>query len=184
MGKVFDTIDQKLADFIRSQHVFFVGTAPTQDGHINVSPKGLNSLQIVDDTTLIYADLVGSGIETVAHLKDNGRIVLMFCAFEGAPKIVRLHGTGDVIDAEHSEFETIRAMFGEIAGLRSFIRVRCTRISDSCGYGVPRYKFLDNRNQLPDWCDRKGPEGVSEYIRSKNDRSIDGLPGMGVSTDD
>lgn len=184
MGKVFDTIDDKLARFIERQHVFFVGTAPVDGGHINVSPKGLNALRVIDGNTVVYADLVGSGVETIAHLKANGRVVLMFCAFEGAPKIVRLHGIGEVIGPDHDDFEALQEACGVVAGLRSFIRVHCNRISDSCGYGVPLYEYRGNRNQLSDWCDHKGPEGVTDYIRTKNQRSIDGLPGMEIRSDD
>lgn len=179
MGKIYDVIDRPLSEFIQRQEIFFVATAPASlGGFINMSPKGLDSLRIVDERTVVYVDLVGSGIETVAHLKENGRIVLMFCAFEGPPKIVRLHGRGDVIEPDHTEFESLRTLFPEYTGLRSIIRVRCTRISDSCGFGVPFYEFQEQRPQLSDWAERKGAEKLAEYQRQKNARSIDGLPGL------
>jgi Pyridoxamine 5'-phosphate oxidase len=179
MAKLFETIDDSLAAFIQRQQMFFVATAPLAgEGHVNLSPKGLDSFRILDGRTVAYADFVGSGIETIAHLKENGRIVLMFCAFEGPPKIVRLHGRGEVIEPAHAEFAALSAMFPEYVGLRAIIRVQCTRISDSCGYGVPLYAYQGERSQLLDWADRKGREAVVEYQRENNARSIDGLPGM------
>ena len=179
MGKEYETITNSLADFIRRQQVFFVATAPlSADGHVNLSPKGLDSLFIQDDRTVIYADLIGSGIETVAHLKENGRIVLMFCAFEGAPKIIRLHGRGEAIGRKNAEFQSIAAHFPAYTGLRSFIRIHCDRISDSCGWGVPLYEFQGQRNQLTDWAERKEMKSLDEYVAKNNSKSIDGLPGM------
>lgn len=179
MGKTLERIDEKLQEFISKQAMFFVATAPLgQDGHINVSPKGLDSFRIIDDNTVIYVDLAGSGIETVAHLQENGRIVVMFCAFEGAPKIVRLHGHGTVIDREHPDFEHWRSEFKSLEGVRSFIKIHCDRISDSCGFGVPLYELKGQRTQLTAWADCKGEEGVTAYIQEKNQQSIDGLPGL------
>lgn len=145
---------------------------------MNLSPKGLDSLRVLDERTVAYADLVGSGIETVAHLKENGRIVLMFCAFEGAPKIVRLHGRGEVLEPDDAEFESLRPLFPDYAGLRTIIRIHCTRISDSCGFGVPLYEFQGHRDQLTSWAKKQGPENIAQYQRKKNARSIEGLPGL------
>lgn len=179
MGKVYETITQSLRDFIERQQMFFVATAPRSDaGLINVSPKGLDSLRVLDDRTVVYADLTGSGIETVAHLKENGRIVLMFCAFTGPPKIVRLHGRGEVIESANSQFGHLRTLFPEYAGLRSFIRIHCHRVSDSCGFGVPLYDFQGDRSQLSDWATGKEPEQIAEYQQKKNAKSLDGLPGI------
>lgn len=179
MGKIYDTIDELMKNFVERQQVFFVATAPlSHEAHINLSPKGLNSFRILDGRTVAFADLVGSGIETVAHLKENGRIVLMFCAFEGPPKIVRLHGRGEVIEPAHAEFESLRARFPDQVGLRTIIRVHCTRISDSCGFGVPLYEYRGQRTQLLEWADRKGIENLSEYQTQNNARSIDGLLGV------
>lgn len=181
MAKLFETIDDSLASFIRRQRMFFAATAPLSgEGHVNLSPKGLDSFRILDGRTVAYADFVGSGIETIAHLKENGRIVLMFCAFEGPPKIVRLHGRGEVIEPAHPEFAALSATFPEYTGLRAIVRVNCTRISDSCGYGVPLYTYERERSQLLDWADRKGREGVLEYQRQNNTRSIDDLPGVNL----
>ena len=179
MGKLYDSIDEGLRNFILRQPVFFVATAPlSESGRINLSPKGLDSLRVLDDSTVAFADLTGSGVETIAHLKENSRIVLMFCAFEGPPKIVRLHGTGEVIETDHDEFAAFRELFPSFAGLRAVIRISCERISDSCGFGVPLMSFVGPREQITKWAARKGEEGICGYQREKNRLSIDGLPGL------
>ena len=179
MAKIFDSIDERLADFIRSQHVFFVGTAPTgPDGHVNVSPKGLETFAVVGPREVAYLDLTGSGIETISHLRDNGRIVIMFCAFEGAPKILRLHGRGEVIEHRDPRFSELRGLFGEFVGVRSVVRVDVERIADSCGFGVPQMAYEQDRDTLARWAQNKGAEGVQAYREEVNDRSIDGLPGL------
>ncbi len=180
MSKSYSCIDAEMAEFIGKQHVFFVATAPLSgEGHINLSPKGLDSLAIVDERTVAYLDLTGSGIETVAHLRENGRIVIMLCAFEGPPKIVRLHGRGQAIEPGHAEFAALRSRFPGYSGARAIIKVALDRISDSCGYGVPAYEFKEHRKQLPLWVDRKGEERLAAYRAEHNTRSIDGLPGLG-----
>ncbi|HEY1476915.1 MAG TPA: pyridoxamine 5'-phosphate oxidase family protein [Chthoniobacterales bacterium] len=142
MGKIYESIDEKLRNWLSAQKVFFVATAPlSREGHVNCSPKDCGSFRVIDEQTVVYLDLTGSGVETVAHVKENERIVLMFCAFAGAPKIVRLHGDGEVIEPDHAEFDQLRANFPSTVGIRSFIKVHLTRISDSCGYGVPLYEF-------------------------------------------
>ena len=179
MGRTHEAIDERLAEFLGRQHVFFVATAPlSADGHVNVSPKGLDSFRILDGRTVAFLDLVGSGVETVAHLKENGRITLMFCAFEGPPQVVRLHGRGEVIEPGHAEFEALRSLFPDHPGVRSVVRVRCERVSGSCGFGVPLSRFEGHRSQLTDWAGRQGPEKLAEYQRRKNAVSIDGLPGV------
>ena len=179
MGKVYTVINQQLRDFIQRQEMFFVATAPlASDGLLNLSPQGHDSFRILDETTVMYADLTGSGVETIAHLKQNGRIVVMFCGFEGAPKIVRLHGRGDVIEQDHAEYSTLSSEFGQLGPLRSVIRIDCQRISDSCGFGVPVYEYQSPRTQLLDWNAKKGFEGVREYQREMNGRSLDGLVGL------
>lgn len=167
MGKIYDEIDEKLAEGIGRQRLFFVGSAPNEGGHVNVSPKGpIESLRILDPHTIEYADHVGSGAETAAHLRENGRICVMLCAFEGPPRIVRLHGVGEVLaDADPGA-----------AGVRAVIRVRVERIADSCGYGVPELEFVGERPQRALWLERKTPDGVREYVRDRNARSLDGLP--------
>lgn len=181
MGDALKTIDVMLADFIRRQPIFFVATAPlSADGFVNLSPKGLDSFRILSPTQVVYADYTGSGIETVAHLKENGRIVIMFCAFEGTPGIIRLHGTGRVIEAADPEFAGWIAHFESGEGVRAVIVVDCIRISKTCGFGVPLFRFEGHRRQLTDWCERKGSDGLADYHREKNATSLDGLPGISV----
>ena len=179
VGREYDVIDDKLADFICSQPVFFVATAPlSEDGHVNVSPKGLDSFTVLDERTVAYLDLTGSGVETIAHLQENGRIVVMVCAFEGSPRIVRLHGTGRAVLKDDPEFPELAAHFKPRLGARSVIVIDVTRIADSCGYGVPIMRFERERDQLPKWAERKGLDGVIEYQHTRNAQSIDGLPGV------
>jgi len=179
MGKTYEAIDDRTAEFLTAQRLFFVGTAPSGgDGHVNVSPKGLDSFRILDARTVAYLDLTGSGIETAAHLRANGRITIMFCAFEGPPKIVRLYGRGEVLRAGSAAFGALAPRFPDHLGARAIVRVALDRVSDSCGYSVPRFAYKDERTQLLDWADRKGPDGLKTYRRDKNARSIDGLPGL------
>jgi len=179
MGKLHDAIDEALASFLHHQHLFFVGTAPLRaEGHVNVSPKGRDSFAVLDPHTVAYVDFTGSGIETVAHVRENGRIVLMFCAFEEPPRIVRLHGVGEAVEAGDAEFEELRRRLPAQEDVRAIVRVRLTRISDSCGYGVPLYEYRGERQQLSKWAERKGAEGIREYRAKNNARSIDGLPGL------
>jgi len=180
MAKVFDAIDARLAAWIARQRMFFVATAPSGDGgHVNVSPKGpIETLRVLDEHTVAYLDLVGSGAETVAHLQDNGRIVIMLCAFQGPPRIVRLHGRGEVFEPQDKDFEELRADFPAEPAGRAIIRVALERIADSCGYAVPLLAFEKDRSQLPDWSERKGTEGLLEYQRKNNSSSIDGLAAL------
>ena len=166
MGKVYESIDEKLAGWIGRQRLFFVATAPSDGGHVNVSPKGpIDTLRLVDGRTVEYVDHVGSGAETAAHLRENGRICVMLCAFEGPPRIVRLHGRGEVVPAPDP---------GD--GVRAVVRVHVERIADSCGYGVPLMEFVGERPQREAWLAHKGADGVRDYVRDRNTESIDGLP--------
>jgi pyridoxamine 5'-phosphate oxidase-like protein len=168
MGKLYASIDEKLAAWIGRQRLFFVATAPSEGGHVNVSPKGpIGTLRILDGETVEYDDHVGSGAETIAHLRDNGRICVMLCAFEGPPRIVRLHGRGEVVPAED---------VGD--GTRGVIRVHVERIADSCGYGVPLMEYAGERPQREAWVASKGADGLRDYVVEKNTLSIDGLPAI------
>ena len=182
MGKIFDEIDEKLAAWIERQHLFFVATAPlAADGHVNVSPKGdLQWFRILGPREVAYLDFVGSGTETIAHARENGRIVLMFCAFDGPPRIVRLHGRAAVALAGEPEFEELRARFGPANdAVRSVVRVEVERIADSCGYGVPLMRFEGKRTQYDAWVDKQVREGaLPAYVAEKNAASIDGLPAI------
>lgn len=179
MGKVFEDITPELAAWIGAQRMFVVATAPlAAAGHVNCSPKGGDTFRILGPRTVAYADLTGSGIETVAHLRENGRIVVMFCAYEGAPKIVRLHGRGEVVESGAPDFAELRASFPALVGLRAIIRITVTRIADSCGFAVPRYDFVEPRDVLDKLGEKLGPDGLAEYRGRKNRASIDGLPGL------
>jgi len=179
MARVLDGISAELREFLEAQPVFFVATAPTgDDGHINCSPKGLDTFRVLDDHTVAYLDLTGSGIETVAHLRENARITLMFCAFAGRPDIVRLYGRGHVVPANDLDAADLLARFPELPGTRSVIVVDVERVASSCGYGVPRMTLEQPRRELLDWATKKGAPALADYQAEKNARSIDGLPGI------
>lgn len=181
MGKVFDEIDERIARWVGRQRLFFVATAPLAgDGLINCSPKGLGTLRITGPKELAILDLGGSGVETIAHLKQNRRIVVMMCAFAGPPRIFRFHGHGDVIEPGDARFEAMLGHFAGFASARSIIRVELTRISDSCGFGVPRYDFRGDRDAMIKWVDSKTPEEMQRYRAENNRASIDGLPGLAL----
>jgi len=179
MGKIYEAIDSRLSEFIGAQKMFFVATAPLAgDGRVNLSPKGLDSFRILDPHTVAYQDLTGSGVETIAHLRENGRIVILFCAFEGPPKILRLHGRGEALEPGEPAFDALRPLFPDRLGVRAVVRIRVERIADACGYSVPLYTFEGDRSQGDAWAKNKGPEGLTRYKLEKNMRSIDGLPGL------
>jgi hypothetical protein len=189
MGKVFDGIDDRLERWIAAQPIFFVGTAPLDsDGHVNVSPKGpIDSLRVLGPGSVAYLDAVGSGAETIAHLRENGRIVIMLCAFEGPPRIVRLHGRGSVVIASDPGFAELLAVcsFAEPAVpemRRAIVTVELDRVADSCGYGVPLMSYRGPRPHSDLWAAKKlrvgGPDALVEYQREKNSVSIDGLPAV------
>ena len=180
MSKEHAAIDDRLAAFMLAQPVFFVGTAPGGgEGHVNVSPKGLaGSFAVLGPREVAYLDLTGSGAETIAHLRDDGRICLMFCAFEGPPNIVRLHGRGEVLLPGAPAHDDLVTRFADHPGRRAVIRVDVDRVSDSCGYAVPRMALEGDREQLVKWARKKGEAGLEEYRRTRNARSIDGLPAL------
>lgn len=180
MGKLYTGIDDELSRFITQQRVFFVATAPAGDGgHVNLSPKGLDAFRVLGPKSAGYIDFTGSGIETVAHVRDNGRIVFMFCAFEGPPRIVRLHGRARVVQPNDAGFETLLARFAAPQLTpRAIIVAEVTRIASSCGYGVPLYTYQGERDQAVKWEQNKGPQGLDAYRKLKNSASIDGLPGL------
>jgi Pyridoxamine 5'-phosphate oxidase len=181
MSKAVETITPELADWISSQKIFFVATSPlAANGHVNCSPKGGNCFRVFGPRSVGYLDYTGSGAETIAHLKDNGRIVIMFCGFEGPPQIVRLHGRGEVVEPAHPEFAVLTSAFPSHAGARAIIRVAVARVSTSCGHAVPFFEYRAPRDLLDKWSDAKGPEGMREYRHQKNRTSIDGLPALDV----
>ena len=181
MAKTYENISDELASWIKRQHIFFVATAPlSSDGHVNCSPKGGDSFRIIDPFTIAYQDLTGSGAETIAHLRENSRIVIMFCAFDGPPKILRLHGKGEILTADQKDFASLLEKFPKNSGTRAIIRIRVSRVSDSCGYAVPFFDYKDDRDTLDQWVQAKGVENLDKYRHEKNMRSIDGLPALDV----
>jgi hypothetical protein len=189
MGKVYAGIDARLRTWIERQALFFVATAPSVDGHVNCSPKGpIGALRVLDERTVAYLDVIGSGAETIAHVRENGRIVVMLCAFEGPPRIVRLHGRGEVLVAGTPAFEELLARGGFVQpavaqARRALIRIELDRISDSCGYGVPLMRYEGERPHLEAWASKKlrsgGEQALLDYQAEKNAASIDGLPALG-----
>lgn len=172
-------LDAETQRFISSQRLFFVATAPlAANGHVNVSPKGLDSFRILGPGAVAYLDFVGHGAETMAHVRENGRIVFMFCAFEGKPQIVRVHGRGRVLEPGDAGFTEVRQHFPSAGGVRSIIAAEVTRVARSCGFGVPLFEFSQDRAELPRWVEQKGPQKLEEYQRQHNTASIDGLPGV------
>ena len=179
MSKQIDAIDEELSQWLSRQHLFFVASAPLSlDGHVNCSPKGGDSFRVLGPLEVAYQDYTGSGAETAAHLRENGRIVLMFCAFEGKPVIARLHGRGEVIALDHPDYEALAAVFPPNPGARAVVRVQVERVSTSCGFSIPFLDYKAERETLDKWAESKGQEGLLEYRAAKNALSIDGLPAL------
>ncbi|HJQ07114.1 MAG TPA: pyridoxamine 5'-phosphate oxidase family protein [Nocardioides sp.] len=178
MSKVYEQVDGRLREFVERQRVFFVGTAPlAADGHLNLSPRGIpGTFGMLDEHTFAWLDGTGSGSETIAHLRENGRITVMFCAFDGPPSIVRFHGTGTVVPLSDERYAELAGRFTDLPGARAVVVVDIERVSDSCGYGVPLMEYAGERDLLPPYFERKGPEGAADYRRLKNRTSLDGLP--------
>ncbi len=179
MADRFTSLSPELAQWWREQPVFFVATAPTgDDGHVNLSPKGYDTLRVLGPNRVVYLDLTGSGVETIAHLRDNGRITLMACAFSGNPRISRIYGRGSVHPVGSAGFDALAGEFPELPGRRSMIDVAVERVTTSCGYAIPRMDLVGERTRLLDWARAKGDDGISEYWAAKNNESVDGLPGL------
>ena len=188
MAKEFEAIDDHLREWIARQPMFFVGTAPlSADGRVNVSPKGpIGTLRVLGPQRVAYLDYSGSGAETVAHLRENGRIVVMLCAFEGPPRILRLHGRGEAVLPADPRFPELLATFPPVPtppeARRAIVHVEVARIADSCGYGVPLLRYEGERPHAPRWAEKKlrvgGPEALEAYKAQHNERSLDGLPAL------
>ena len=180
MGRVHEVIDEPLRTWIETQHVFFVGTAASsEEATVNVSPKGMDrTFAVLDGRRCAYLDLTGSGIETIAHVRENGRITLMWCAFEGPPRIVRVHGRGSVVTPDDSGWADLVARFGEHRGARAVGVVDADRISDSCGYSVPLMTYTADRDRLEKWAANRSDGQLVDYRQLKNRRSIDDIPGL------
>ncbi|MDX6254292.1 MAG: hypothetical protein QOJ11_626 [Frankiales bacterium] len=180
MGKVYEALDGRLREFVERQHLYFVATAPSgAGGHVNVSPKGhKDTFAVLDERTIAYLDLTGSGAEGIAHIRDNGRVTVMFCAFEGPPDIVRLQGRGRFVTPDQPEWLPLRPRFGQHPGARAIVVVALDRIASSCGFAVPLFDYAGDRTLLDDNFGRRTPENIEEYRRTKNAHSIDGLPAL------
>ena len=183
MGKSYEVIDEKIERWMSRQKIFFVATAPLgADALVNCSPKGRDTLRILAPKVLAYMDGDGSGIETVAHIKENGRIVLMMCAFDGPPKIYRFHGHGEVIEPHHDAFDELRAKFPE-GNCRTIIKIAVTKISDSCGYGVPNYEYKGERASFGNLMQQVTSADLEKLRKENNEFSLDGLPGLEGGTE-
>jgi hypothetical protein len=179
MADRFASIAPGLAEWWQAQPLFFVATAPrADDGHVNLSPKGHDTLRVLGPNRVAYLDLTGSGVETIAHLRENGRITLMACAFDGNPRISRLYGRGNVHELGTAEFETLAGHFPDLPGRRAIVDVAVDRVTTSCGYAVPLMDYVTDRERLLDWATAKGDDGIEQYWHTKNTASIDGLPGL------
>lgn len=175
MGKQYDALPEPLQAFIAAQKVFFVGTA-TAESRVNVSPKGMDTLRILSDKRVIWLNLTGSGNETAAHVQQHPRMTLMFCAFEGAPLILRLYGTARVVHQNDPEWQTLFAHFGALPGARQIFDLTIDLVQTSCGMGVPYFAAGKVRPQLADWATKKGEAGIRQYWEDKNQLSIDRIP--------
>lgn len=173
MSKFFSALTADQQQFIHQQHMFFTSTAP-QQGRINLSPKGMDTLRIIDPHTVAYLDLTGSGNETAAHISENGRLTIMMCAFEGEPLILRLYGSGEVILPQDPQWPMMSTLFEMIPGTRQIIVLHIESVQTSCGFSVPFYEFVGERDTLVKWAQKKGETGLLNYRREKNQRSIDG----------
>ena len=175
MGKLYTQLTDDLAGFIQRQKLFFVGTA-TDDGRVNVSPKGMDTLRVVTEDRVVWLNLTGSSNETAAHLRENDRITLMFCAFEGDPLILRLYGHARIFHPRDAEWDSLLPLFPVIPGARQIIDMSIDLVQTSCGFGVPFFEFKAERDQLEKWAKKKGPEGIQKYWEEKNQISLDGKP--------
>ena len=177
MARQYETITDHLATFIAAQPMFFVATAPlAADGHVNLSPKGGDTLRVTGPDSVIYADFAGSAAETIAHLRENKRIVVMWCSFGKKPRIVRIHGRATPLFVGDKGFPELAGLFPPLLGVRAIINIEVTRIADSCGYAVPRMDLIEPRMRLAEWIDRQSPEELTQYMTENNTTSIDGLP--------
>lgn len=175
MARKFDQIDKQLKRFIEQQKIFFVGTAATE-GRVNVSPKGMDSLRILESNKVVWLNLTGSGNESSAHIQENGRITIMFCAFDGKPLILRLYGQAMVIHPRDTAWDRYIDLFPDYIGARQLIEIEIDLVQTSCGFGVPLYDFQKDRDVLTEWSENKGRQGIEAYWREENQTSLDDKP--------
>jgi hypothetical protein len=182
MGRTYPTIPDHLASWMEQQPMFFVATAPRDGGHVNVSPKGGDTFRVLSPTEVAYLDLTGSGAETLAHIRENGRLTVMFCSFDAKPQILRLYGQGESVRPGEPGWDGLAARFPEYPGVRSVIRLAVERVATSCGYAVPEMDLVRPRTKLDEWSARKGEDALVDYRAEKNTTSIDGLPAFDSET--
>lgn len=175
MARQFPSFDQRLTDFVHAQPIFFVATAPA-DGRVNLSPKGMDSLRIIAPDRLLWLNATGSGNETAAHVLENGRMTLMWCAFDGPPLILRAYGTADNIYPDNPSWPKLYGQLPSNPGARQLFDLRVEMVQTSCGMAVPLMDYREEREALNKFARKKGPEGLAEYWQEKNTESIDGLP--------
>ena len=175
MAKFYSTLTKRIQKFIETQKMFFVATAP-EDGRINLSPKGMDTFRILNENRIAWLSVTGSGNETAAHILENDRITIMFCAFEGAPNIVRLYGSAREIRFNNKEWSDLIILFPELPGARQIFVVEIESAQTSCGMSIPYYDYKGERDQLIDWAKNKGDDGIEKYWEERNQTSIDGLP--------
>jgi hypothetical protein len=178
VADVIDSIDDRLREWIEAQPVFFVASAPAEGGHVNLSPKGHDTVRVLGPRHVAYLDLTGSGAETIAHTRENGRLTIMWCAFTGPPRILRVFGTGEAHPVGSERFRELAPRFPDLPGVRSVVELRADRIQTSCGYAVPFMELAGERPTLQQWAARKGPDGLQAYWAEKNTVSIDGIPAL------
>jgi len=175
MANQYDHINKRIQKFIEAQKIFFVATA-TGDSRINLSPKGMDTFRVLDPNRVAWLNLTGSGNETAAHLQADGRITIMLCSFEGPPMILRIYGRGRVIHPKHKDWDTLIGLFPDLSGKRQIIDTQVEMVQTSCGMSIPYYDFREERRELDDWARDKGEDGIKDYWKQKNEKSIDGLP--------
>ena len=177
MAKFLEKIDDKTRGFIGEQKMFFTASAPLSgEGRVNLSPKGIDTFRVLDNRTVCYLDLTGSGNETAAHIAENGRLTVMFCSFAGKPLILRLYGRGEIVRPSSEKWNDLTTLFDDFPGERQIVVLHVKSLQTSCGFGVPLYEFVGERNDLIEWAEKKGADGIDSYWREKNQTSIDGLP--------
>ncbi|WP_289283012.1 pyridoxamine 5'-phosphate oxidase family protein [Methylophaga sp. UBA5088] len=174
MGQKFDALSDRLIEFIQQQHIFFVGTA-TEDSRVNISPKGMDSLRVLTPNRVIWLNVTGSGNETAGHIQQLPRMTVMFTAFHGKPMILRLYGTAKVVHHNDAEWSDLYHLFDALPGARQIFDLSIELVQTSCGMAVPYYAYQGEREQLNNWAEKKGVEGIEDYWREKNAKTIDGI---------
>lgn len=175
MSDIYESLDDKHVDFINKQKLFFVATAP-DEGFINLSPKGMDSFRVIDNKTVVWLNMTGSGNETAAHVLENQRMTVMFCSFDKQPLILRLYGKAAAIHPKDKQWDELISLFPDYVGARQLFTLNLDMVQGSCGYAVPHYDFVSDRKTLVNWADKTGRDGIEEYWKNRNTRSLDDKP--------